>query len=43
MDGEYGNIEFWIANHTWTDSANRSEVCRLYGTANCIIIDHFSA
>jgi len=31
MDGEYGNIEIWIANHTWTDSANTSEVCRLYG------------
>ena len=31
MDGEYGNIEVWIANHTWTDSANTSEVCRLYG------------
>lgn len=30
MDGEYGNIEVWIANHTWTDSANTSEVCRLY-------------
>ena len=31
MDGEYGNIEIWVANHTWTDSANTSEVCRLYG------------
>lgn len=31
MDGEYGNIEFWIKNHTWTSSENLSEVCRLYG------------
>ena len=31
MDGEYGNIEFWIAGHTWYDSANTTEVCRLYG------------
>ena len=31
MDGEYGNIEFWIDGHTWTNSADKTEVCRLYG------------
>jgi hypothetical protein len=41
MDGEYGNIEFWIANHTWTDSANRSEVCRLYGKETVLLPCYF--
>ena len=26
-----GLLDPQIANHTWTDSANTSEVCRLYG------------
>ena len=30
MDGEYGNMEFWIDGHTWTNSTNLTEVCRLY-------------
>ena len=28
MDGEYGNLEFWIKGHTWTNASNTSEVCR---------------
>ena len=31
MDAEVTPFSaFWIDGHTWTDSANRSEVCRLY-------------
>lgn len=30
MDGEYGNFEYFIDGHTWTNSSNRNEVCRLY-------------
>jgi beta-galactosidase/beta-glucuronidase len=31
MDGEVTPLDaFWVKGHTWTDSANLSEVCRLY-------------
>merc|ERR1711924_131322 len=30
MDGEFGNLEYFIPGHTWTNSSNRDVVCRLY-------------
>jgi hypothetical protein len=30
--GEYADLVFYISNHTWTDSADKAEVCRLYST-----------
>lgn len=31
MDGEINwGQNFWVVGHTWTDGANRSEVCRMY-------------
>ena len=30
MLGEYADLVFWIDSHTWTNSDNKTEVCRLY-------------
>ena len=30
MLGEYGLLVFYIDGHTWTNSSNGTEVCRLY-------------